>query len=96
MFDLPTCTAEERKQATKFRTHLLDLGFEMAQFSVYMKYCSSGEKAESINKKVMPELPLGGKVDVLTVTDKQFADMKRYYGGTETKNGPKPKQLHIF
>jgi len=35
MFDLPVTQKEERKEAADFRNYLLDLGFEMAQFSVY-------------------------------------------------------------
>ena len=34
LFDLPVLTSAERKRATRFRNDLLDLGFEMVQFSV--------------------------------------------------------------
>ena len=96
MFDLPTGTAKERKQASGFRNRLLDIGFEMSQFSVYLKYCASNEKADTVANRVQKQLPSGGKVDVLTITDKQFANMKRYYAQTPIKNDDKPKQLHIF
>ena len=39
MFDLPVGTDKERKKATKFRNFLLDEGFSMSQFSVYLKFC---------------------------------------------------------
>ena len=39
MFDLPVGTDKERKRATKFRNFLLDEGFSMSQFSVYLKFC---------------------------------------------------------
>lgn len=96
MFDLPVGTKRERKQASGFRMHLLDLGFEMSQFSVYLKYCPSGEKAEAVSRKVEPKVPPGGKVDILTVTDRQFANIKRYYGGTGQKMRAAPRQLQIF
>ena len=96
MFDLPVGTKKERDQATKFRQGLLDLGFEMSQFSVYLKYCPSKEKSEVISDKVKVKIPVGGKVDILTITDKQFSGMKRFYAKTEIKNSAKPKQLHIF
>ena len=41
MFDLPVTTKPERKEASAFRNYLLDLGFEMSQFSVYLKFCAS-------------------------------------------------------
>ena len=96
MFDLPVGTKKERKQATKFRQSLLDLGFEMSQFSVYLKYCASTEKAETAENRVKGQLPPGGKVDILMITDKQFANMSRFYAKKRVKNAPKPDQLHMF
>ena len=96
MFDLPVLTKKERKQAMTFRNSLLDIGFEMSQFSVYLKYCASGEKAESVGLQVQRHLPLGGKVDILSITDKQFANIKRFHASRSIKNRPKPSQLHLF
>ena len=96
MFDLPVGTKKERKQATDFRNSLLDLGFEMSQFSVYLKYCASTEKAEAAGNRVQGQLPPGGKVDILIITDKQFASMKRFYAKKRIKNDQKPSQLHLF
>ena len=96
MFDLPVGTAKERKEATGFRNHLLDLGFEMSQFSVYLKYCASTERAEAAGERVRRQLPPGGKVDILTITDRQFAGMKRYYARSLEKNALQPDQLHLF
>lgn len=96
MFDLPVGTEKERKQATGFRNSLLDLGFEMSQFSVYLKYCASSEKAESVGSRIQHRIPPGGKVDILTITDKQFANMKRFYAARQTKKDGKIAQLHLF
>lgn len=96
MFDLPVGTKQERKEATLFRKNLLKRGFEMSQFSVYLKYCPSIEKADSVSSQVAKILPPGGKVDVLTITDKQFSNMKRFYAKNKIKNDPQPKQLHLF
>ena len=96
MFDLPVGTEKERKQATSFRNHLLDLGFEMSQFSVYLKYCASSEKAETVGNLIQHQLPPGGKVDILTITDKQFTNMRRFYAKTQIKNDGKLPQLRLF
>ena len=96
MFDLPVGTKTERKQATRFRNSLLDLGFEMSQFSVYLKYCPSGEKATAVSRKIQPLLPPGGKVDVLCITDKQFSNMRRYYARKRRKTQGSAKQFHLF
>ena len=96
MFDLPVVTKQERKEAATFRKNLLKSGFEMAQYSVYRKYCASTERAESVGAQVARMLPQGGKVDVLTVTDKQFSNMKRYSAKKLKKNDRSPVQLHLF
>lgn len=96
MFDLPVGTKKERKQAMDFRNRLRDLGFEMSQFSVYLKYCASGERAEFVGVRIQRQLPPGGKVDILTITDKQFMNMKRFYATGQIKNEGKVTQLHLF
>lgn len=96
MFDLPVGTKKERKQATGFRNNLLDEGFEMTQFSVYLKYCASLEKAETIGNRIRMLLPPNGKVDILTITDKQFGNMKRFYSKELQKLNGSASQLHMF
>ncbi len=95
-FDLPVTTKKERKIATQFRQHLLDLGFQMVQFSVYSKVCPGQEKVESLIKKISYKLPKNGKVDLLTVTDKQFANIMSFRGKNDEKLPKKSKQLLLF
>lgn len=95
LFDLPTNTKQERKDASKFRTYLLDQGFEMAQFSVYMRMVSGKEQAETLYKRIKQHLPNGGRVDILTITDKQYENIYSFVGRVrqERKN---PRQISIF
>ena len=44
-FDLPTETKKERKSAALFRKRLIEDGFVMFQFSIYMRHCPSHENA---------------------------------------------------
>ena len=73
MFDLPVALPRQRKRYTRFRHKLLDLGFEMAQFSVYMKFCPGRDYAETLAGEVARALPREGAVSILTITDKQYA-----------------------
>jgi len=75
LFDLPVATKAERKKATTFRNGLLDSGFQMVQFSVYMKHCSGKEQAESIQKRVKVNVPPHGNVKILQITDKQYGNI---------------------
>jgi CRISPR-associated protein Cas2 len=96
MFDLPTNTAKERKAAAGFRKFLLDLGFEMSQYSVYFRFCGTREKTEPYVKKIKSKAPQDGKISILFFTDKQFADIIHVYGGIETSPEEKPANLTIF
>lgn len=95
MFDLPVLTSEERKQASRFRLDLLDEGFEMAQLSVYLRYCSGKEEVESRVKRVVNFMPNGGKVDILTFTDRQYENIVSFNLGSRRvrKN---PAQYRLF
>lgn len=95
LFDLPVVEAQERKDATAFRNALLDMGFEMAQFSVYQRYVSSKEAAETLIKRVETHLPSGGKVHILTFTDKQYENMRTFVGKKKKKN-KNPDQYELF
>lgn len=96
LFDLPVLEPDERKRATRFRKDLLDLGFEMVQFSVYAKYCKSKEKADAIANKVGRLVPADGKVDVLFFTDKQYELIKSYRGEAASNKPEKPEQFTMF
>ena len=68
MFDLPVMEKAERKAATQFRNGLLDLGFEMSQFSVYMRFCTSQAQVDTLCRAVERALPQGGKVNIFQFT----------------------------
>lgn len=95
MFDLPVVRDDDRSEAVRFRKGLLDLGFDMAQFSVYMRCCVSRERTEAFSKKIRAMLPPGGKVDVLVFTDKQYANMQHYIARQRTERTT-VEQLALF
>lgn len=95
MFDLPVETKAERKAATDFRKFLLDQGFEMAQFSVYLRFCGSREMAETHLARIEQAVPTKGQVSVLRFTDKQYETMWCFTG--KTKSSPKnPEQFTLI
>lgn len=75
MFDLPTETAQERKEYRQFRKKLINEGFVMVQFSVYVRVCVTRQTAKFLEKRVENFLPHGGLVQSLMVTEKQYNDM---------------------
>ncbi|MCQ3814814.1 MAG: CRISPR-associated endonuclease Cas2 [Acidimicrobiia bacterium] len=96
MFDLPVLTKRQRKRATKFRNDLLDLGFEMAQFSVYMKFCGNRPSADALANRVERVVPFEGQVTLLVFTDKQYERMRVFSGGTKSKRQEERGQLVLL
>lgn len=96
MFDLPVVEKAERKAATEFRNSLLDMGFEMSQFSVYMRFCTSTSQVDTYCKRVESALPQGGKVNILQFTDKQYERIVSFHGKAKLPANKTPDQFDLF
>ena len=96
MFDLPVTEPEERKRATAFRNYLLDEGFEMSQFSVYLRFCVTREMANPFIKRIKAHIPPDGNVSILFFTDKQFADIITFQNRKPVSMAKTPDQLTLF
>lgn len=96
MFDLPVVERAERKAATEFRNMLLNLGFEMSQFSVYLRFCTSPTQLNTYCKQVEEGLPKGGKVTILQFTDKQYERVISYQGKARQAAYKAPDQFDLF
>lgn len=95
-FDLPTAEAEERRIYGQFRKKLLQDGFVMFQFSIYMRHCPSQENADVHIKRVKKALPALGHVGILCITDKQFGNIE-IFRGLKAEPIPAPiQQLEMF
>ena len=95
-FDLPTETKAQRKIYAKFRKDILRDGFQMFQFSIYMRHCSSRENADVHVKRVKKILPAKGHVGIMCITDKQFGMMEIFYGHSPSTAAPPIQQLEMF
>ena len=85
MFDLPVTTVAGRKEYTRFRKFLIKSGFMMLQESIYCKLATNDSAADAIISSVRAHKPEDGLVQVLRVTEKQFARMEYIVG--EAANG---------
>ena len=96
MFDLPTETKLQRKIYAKFRKMMLADGFQMFQFSMYIRHCPSRENAEVHAGRVRRILPPKGHVGIMTITNKQIGMMEVVYGKDATENPPVAQQLEMY
>lgn len=79
-FDLPTETAEERRAYREFRRGLIKNGFMMLQESVYCRMVLNASVERSVADVLRRIRPAKGIVQILTVTEKQYANMEYLTG----------------
>lgn len=79
-FDLPMDTAKQQKDYRKFRKLLINEGFIMMQESVYSKLALNMSVINSTKEKVDRERPKEGVIQLLTITEKQFASIETILG----------------
>ncbi len=84
-FDLPVLTKEERRAYTKFRKFLIKNGFLMLQESVYCKLALNSTAVKAIVEQVHKNSPAEGVVQLLTVTEKQYAKMDLIIGDVQSE-----------
>ena len=56
-FDLPTETKKDKKRYVDFRKNLIKDGFNMFQFSIYIRHCASNENAVTIQRLPYSRFP---------------------------------------
>lgn len=95
-FDLPTETKKERKNYAIFRKKLLNDGFTMFQFSIYLRHCASRENAQVHINRVKNMLPPNGHIGILCVTDKQFGKMELFISRKKEEVKTPYQQLELF
>ncbi len=83
-FDLPTETPDDRRNYRRFRKALISNGFIMMQESVYCRLLINAGAGKAAMDTVRKNRPPAGLVQMLTVTEKQFAGMEYLVGRLET------------
>ena len=79
-FDLPTETKQDRREYARFRRFLIKNGFIMLQESVYCKLLLHATAQHLVLNALYKNKPPTGLVQVLTITEKQFARMEYMVG----------------
>lgn len=95
-FDIPVETKKQRKAYANFRKALIQDGFTMFQFSIYVRHCPSKENADVHIKRVKLSLPEYGKVGIMKITDKQFAYIELFECLNKMSRQPLVQQLELF
>ncbi len=75
MFDLPVVKAKQRREYRKFVKYLKKQGFIMFQESIYVKLSVNESAVKNIKDALQKHIPPEGSISMLTITEKQFANM---------------------
>lgn len=81
-FDLPVGTDSQRRAYRKFRKYLTREGYIMLQESVYSKLVINQTNANLALVKLKKNKPSEGLVQLLTITEKQYASIDNITGTT--------------
>ena len=84
-FDLPTITYSDQKEYRKFKKNLINEGFIMMQESVYCKLALNMSVVNSMKVKIDKFKPQNGLIQLLVITEKQYASID-YVIGTNSNN----------
>lgn len=80
LYDLPVGSSSEIKEYTRFRKFLIKNGFMMMQESVYTKLALNQTVCANIMDNVKKNKPDNGLVQMLAITEKQYARMEIVVG----------------
>lgn len=96
MFDLPVKTKPQRREASRFRKLLIDLGWHMAQYSVYVRYVPTGMSVSPEVQQVKTGVPPQGLVQIVAITDRQWSKAIRFINSAPTEQEEPPDLLTLF
>ena len=83
-FDLPVEKVSQQREYRKFIKNIKKLGFYMLQKSVYVKMGIDAQAIDSTIDKVKKNCPKEGEISILTITEKQFANIELLLGEGKT------------
>lgn len=79
-FDLPVNSKKRRKAYADFRKFLINDGFIMIQYSVYVRTVRNFDDAKKHCRYIEGHVPPEGSIRVLTVTEKKYTSMELLVG----------------
>lgn len=82
LFDLPVITDAQKREYRIFRDNIIDDGFIMLQYSVYVRYCQNDSDADKHIERVKKMQPKYGNVRIIKITENQFTSMIVVQGET--------------
>ncbi len=83
-FDLPMVTNKDLAEYRNFRRFLIKNGFIMMQESVYSRLVLNNNSSNLLKKQIYKNLPDRGLIQLLQVTEKQYASIEYLKGKSKS------------
>ncbi len=99
MFDISTETKKDLEKYRKFRKKLLNTGFIMFQYSIYIRFCRSLSVAQKYEKKIEADAPHNGSIRIIKITESQYSNMitiENYREKPEKKIAQQRQSIMVF
>lgn len=97
MFDLPVRTKKQRGEAARFRNFLLNDGYFMLQYSVYVRICGGLDSVATHRARLSQNVPDNGSIRMMLVTERQYASIDLLLGNyTKQEELVKAETLTLF
>lgn len=84
-FDLPNVYSKDKRNYLMFRKFLINEGFIMMQESVYSKLVLNSQQSNALVERIRKKAPKKGVIQVMNVTEKQFAQIEFITGNINDK-----------
>ncbi len=84
-FDLPNVYSVDKRNYVRFRNFLVNDGYIMLQESVYSKLILNEQQATLLINRLKKNSPKRGTIQILIITEKQYAKMEYIIGNSKTK-----------
>lgn len=81
LFDLPVITKKQKRIYSNFRKYLIQKGYLMMQYSVYVKIFANRDSARNHIDILNKNIPQEGQIRIIMLTEKQYSRMQIILGG---------------
>ena len=85
MYDISFADEENSKKYNKFRTKLIQMGYFMIQYSIYVKCISSHTSYPAEKTKLLNIIPKESNIRMLLITESQYQNIE-FLSGNKSLN----------
>ena len=96
LFRAPVCGCGVAREGGGDRQFPMDRGFEMAQFSTYLRFAENKKAVEIFIARIAAKRPDNAKVRIVTIADKRYGNARIFTGSKRERRPENPAQLALF